>query len=166
MAAVERHVDADAALRGAGLRARVFGGGGFASVALDDPARAPEAAALARSLGLEAWLRTAPPPGLRLGHPRYGDLVLLAPPGTAIARAEPERPAMRGAHGYRPEQPEMGALFVACGRGARPGLRIASVRAVDVAPSVLALLGIQAPAWMEGRPLPELAAPRAGRTAR
>ena len=48
----------------------------------------------------------------------------------------------------------MGALFLAAGRGVRPGLRLGEVRAVDVAPTVLALLGVEAPRWMEGRVLP------------
>jgi arylsulfatase A-like enzyme len=50
----------------------------------------------------------------------------------------------------------MGALFLALGRGARPGSALGEVRAVDVAPTVLALLGIPVPDWMEGKPIPEL----------
>ena len=58
---------------------------------------------------------------------------------------------MRGAHGYRPEESSMGGLFLAAGRGASPGTRLGPVRAVDVAPTALALLGIPAPEWMESR---------------
>ncbi len=50
----------------------------------------------------------------------------------------------------------MGALFLALGRGARPGSALGEVRAVDVAPTVLALLGIPVPDWMEGKPIPGL----------
>jgi arylsulfatase A-like enzyme len=58
----------------------------------------------------------------------------------------------------------MGAIFVAFGRGARPGTELGEVRAVDVAPTVLALLGIAVPRWMEGSPIAELIPPVAGST--
>ena len=114
------------------------------------------AVTVARGLGLEAWVLEEAPPALRLGNPRFGSAVVLAPPGTAIQPSGPLRPAMRGAHGYRPEAPGMGALLLALGRGARPGSALGEVRAVDVAPTVLALLGIPVPDWMEGKPIPEL----------
>ena len=91
--------------------------------------------------------------GWRLANPRFGDLTVLAPLGTAIVRADSGRPVMRGSHGYRPEAPEMGALFLAVGRGAARGARIGPVHSLDVAPTVLALLGIPPPEWMEGRPI-------------
>jgi predicted AlkP superfamily pyrophosphatase or phosphodiesterase len=155
MAAVERRVDLDAALRGAGVAATVLGAGGvaFATVpgGADDEAKVLR---VARSLSLEAYRRADAPPRLRLANPRFGDVVVLAPAGTAIASASALKPDMLGAHGYRPEEPAMGALFLAVGRGVRPGLRLGEVRAVDVTPTVLSLLGIETPAWMEGRVLP------------
>ena len=158
MAAVERRVDLPAALRRAGVEASVRGAGGFAILSLPGgPGDAGRAVAAARGLGLEAWAREEAPPTLRLGHPRFGDVVVLAPPGTAIQPSGLLRPAMRGSHGYRPEVPGMEALFLALGRGARPGTTFGEVRAVDVAPTVLALLGIPVPGWMEGEPIPELA---------
>ena len=63
---------------------------------------------------------------------------------------------MRGSHGYRPEVSEMGGLFLALGRGARPGTKLGEVRAVDVAPTILALLGLSVPEWMEGTPIAEM----------
>ena len=153
MAPVERRVDLQAALRRENVDASVLGAGGFAILA---PGSGPAAVAVARGLGLEAWVLEEAPPALRLGNPRFGSAVVLAPPGTAIQPSGPLRPAMRGAHGYRPEAPGMGALFLALGRGARPGSALGEVRAVDVAPTVLALLGIPVPDWMEGKPIPEL----------
>lgn len=157
MAAVERHVDLGAALRNAQIGARVLGAGGFAILSLGPGASdlAP-ALAVARSLGLEAHSRAGAPSWLRLGHPRFGSGVVLAPPGTAIQSSGRSSPAMRGAHGYRPEMPEMGGLFLALGRGARPGTKLGEVRAVDVAPTVLALLGLSVPGWMEGAPIAEM----------
>jgi predicted AlkP superfamily pyrophosphatase or phosphodiesterase len=155
MAAVERSVDLDAALREVGVAATVLGAGGVVFATVPGGAEDVEKVLrVARSLSLEAYARAEAPPLLRLANPRFGDVVVLAPNGTAIASASGPKPDMRGAHGYRPEAPGMGALFLAAGRGVRPGLRLGEVRAVDVAPTVLALLGVEAPRWMEGRVLP------------
>jgi arylsulfatase A-like enzyme len=54
----------------------------------------------------------------------------------------------------------MGAILVAAGRGVRPGTELGEVRVVDVAPTVLAWLGIEAPTWMDGRPIDALVADR------
>ena len=118
---------------------------------------------IARGLGLEAWPNGQGPPEYAITNPRFGDVVVVAPLGTAIAAQSRidwllgivglERFAMRGIHGHRPELPEMGALFGAIGRGVAAGARPGTVRAVDVAPTVLALLGLPIPEWMEGRPV-------------
>jgi len=181
MLPVERSVDLEQALAQAGIPADVIGGGGFATVDLREPRRwlflpretpagraqrAERAAAVARALGLEAWPRGAGPPELPSGNPRFGDVVALAPAGTLIvghtdsvgqAAAALAGP-LRGAHGYRPELPEMTGLFAAIGRDVAPGARPPLVHAVDVAPTVLSLLGVTPPEWMEGRPVP-LSAP-------
>jgi hypothetical protein len=135
----------------------VLGAGGFATVVADgDPEATRRAVAVARGLGLEAWPRPEAPPELHVGHPRFGDAVVLAPSGTSIERSVPDRAPFLGSHGYRPERPEMGALFLAVGRGARPGAELGALRALDVAPTLLALLGVPRPDWMEGRPIAAL----------
>jgi predicted AlkP superfamily pyrophosphatase or phosphodiesterase len=168
MTETRRTVDLGDALAGAGLDAEVIGGGGFAQVELrgdaDRAARAERVVALAREHGLEAWIEGQGPPEYAISNPRFGDVVVAAPLGTAIAPQSGvdwllgliglERFAMRGIHGHRPELPEMGALFGAIGRGVAKGARPGTVRAVDVAPTVLALLGVPIPDWMEGRPIP------------
>jgi predicted AlkP superfamily pyrophosphatase or phosphodiesterase len=165
MLAVQRQVDLDAALRDAGVAASVLGGGGFVMVSLrEGSGETARAVSVARGLGLEAYARREAPAELRLGHPRFGDIAVLAPPGVAISRSGALRPAMRGSHGYPPDVRGMGAIFVAFGRGARPGTELGEVRAVDVAPTVLALLGIAVPRWMEGSPIAELIPPVAGST--
>ncbi len=157
MARVEARVDLAAALRRAGIRGRVFGGGGCVGVRVEGGSDAEaKAVRLARSLGLEAWRRGEAPAELRLGNPRFGDVVALAPPGTAIGGGR-----LLGVHGYRPETPRMEALFAAVGGAVPAGLALGDVRGIDVAPTVLSLLGVPIPEWMEGRPIPELAA-RAG----
>src|SRR5215468_2415263 len=154
MEAVRERVDLAAALRRAGVRARVLGGGGFAKAYVSGgPEAVARAAAAARALGLEAYARAEAPPELRVDQPRFGDLVVLAPPGVAIGGG-----SLRGVHGYRPELASMSALFAAIGRGVPSGLALGEVRAIDVAPTVLALLGVDVPGWMEGRPIPELRA--------
>jgi predicted AlkP superfamily pyrophosphatase or phosphodiesterase len=161
-----RWVDLDAALRRKGVAADVLGGGGSVLLSLREGADLEAALDVARGLGLQAFPRDEAPPGLRLGHLRFGDALVLAQAGTAIARGEDGKPAMRGAHGYRPEMDEMGALFVAAGRGADPGAHLGELRALDVAPTVLALLGLPVPGWMEGRPIGALVPADAGRSHR
>jgi Type I phosphodiesterase / nucleotide pyrophosphatase len=168
MVATAKSVDLGAALDAQGLDARVIGGGGFVQVVLrgdaDRAARAERVVAAARELGLEAWPRGATPPAYATSNPRFGDVVVEAPLGVEIARHDGirwwlslvgiDRFVMQGVHGQRPELPEMGALFGAIGRGVAAGARPGTVRAIDVAPTVLALLGRPVPDWMEGRPIP------------
>jgi predicted AlkP superfamily pyrophosphatase or phosphodiesterase len=135
----------------------VSSGGSAAVYALEeDPAAR---AALASKLGalfeavegVERVLRPAEFPALGLPDPRedprQGDLVLVAregysfsadPSGEALVKLE--RP--KGNHGYLPDHPAMGALFIAWGAGVRRGAVLDTVRAVDVAPTAAALLGI------------------------
>ncbi len=48
-----------------------------------------------------------------------------------------------GSHGYLNTEPEMNAIFVAWGRGIRKGTQLGTIRNVDVAPTIAALLGIE-----------------------
>lgn len=167
MTEAQRTADLADALTDAGLDAAVIGGGGFAQVEVrgdaDRAARIARVVEIARGLGLEAWPNGQGPPEYAISNARFGDVVVVAPIGTAIAAQSGidwlmgivgiERFAMRGIHGHRPELPEMGALFGAIGRGVAAGARPGTVRAVDVAPTVLALLGLPIPEWMEGRPV-------------
>jgi len=158
MHAVERSVDLQAALDDAGAEGRVHGGGGFVTVTLEDPAADLDAAlAAARALGLEAWARGRGPEGLASRHPRFGDLVAMAPPGTAISRGgllgRLRATLLGGSHGHRPDAPSMAAVFLALGRGVAPGARPGPVHVLDVAPTVLTLLGLPVPESMEGRPV-------------
>jgi arylsulfatase A-like enzyme len=176
MARVTRTLDLEAELRAAGVRANVIGGGGFATVRLargagqrqpaERRAAVRRAVEVAQKLGLEAWARGETPAEWPTANPRYGDLVVVAPVGTAIVDGERALAApaaalglgLQGAHGHRPEAPEMAGIFYALGRGVAPGARPGRVRALDVAPTVLALLGQPQPAAMPGRPLPLQAA--------
>lgn len=79
---------------------------------------------------------------------RAGQVVLFAAPGYSFI-------CERGGHGgiYRDER--LMTLLLA-GPGIAPGTLVETARAVDVLPTVLALLGLEADAdeWLEGTPLP------------
>jgi predicted AlkP superfamily pyrophosphatase or phosphodiesterase len=158
MVTAPHRVDAGTVLTGAGIAARVTGIGGFANVYLRRPGSevASRAVSVLRGTGLSAWERDAAPAALRVQHRRFGDVVVTAPIGTAIVYAGLE---LTGFHGYAPEAPEMAAVLIAAGRGVPSGLVLPPIRNVDVAPTVLALLGLPVPAWMEGTPVEALVRP-------
>ena len=66
-----------------------------------------------------------------------------------------------GIHGYDPARsPEMRAIFLALGRGVPAGARTGPVAALDVAPTVSRLLGIEPPRSCEGKPIEPIGAGR------
>jgi len=157
MAPRGRDADLRGALEEAGVAARVIGAGGFAQVHLEAPERdAGRVLAVARELGLEAWRREQAPSDLRVAHPRFGDVVVVAPEGATIRPGRMLWRLEHGFHGHRPELPSMHGLLVAAGPGIAPGTRLGRVSSLDVAPTVLALLGVDPPASMEGSVIEEL----------
>jgi arylsulfatase A-like enzyme len=76
----------------------------------------------------EAWFGLEATLGYQFGVAGAGPLVQSAAP--------------RGGAGYFPRQVVMAPGFVAFGAGLRPGVRIARMRQIDVAPTVAALLGL------------------------
>jgi len=165
-------VDPGTALREAGIAVRLVAGSSLAHVFLEEPARAGEAeAALSGLDGVEVHRREAIPESLRIRHPtRTGDLVLRTRPPLAFRGARGRLAGLYavvvrwlggsvGLHGYAPEHPDMGAILLAAGRGVAKGRRIGPVRAVDVAPTVAGLLGIEPPRHSEGTRIPGIAAP-------
>jgi arylsulfatase A-like enzyme len=165
MTSYEKSVDVRAVLAEAGIRARVIHAVASAQIHLKQPAQAGRAVEVLRALpGVEAWPRDGIPERLRYRHPRAGDLVALAEPPLALLPAN-DRGARfgglkrllggaLGAHGYDPGRyAEMRGIFVALGRGVPAGARLPRVRAIDVAPTVTRLLGIDPPASAEGTPI-------------
>lgn len=90
---------------------------------------------------------------------RMADLVLSAKDGYTFTDAltsnlvvTPPTEAVKGSHGYDPNQPAMHATFVAWGAGIKSGTQLGTIRNTDVAPTIAALLGLQIPD-AEGRAL-------------
>jgi len=153
MLAAETLLDFDRVVNDAGIRARISGMGGFATVVLsrkgpEQPDVHRRIIALARESGLEAIVVGRGHEELSFTHPRFGDLILRAPLGTAIHR--PGLPT-GGFHGYASHEPAMHGVMIAAGRGVSPGLELPLLHATDIAPTVLDLLGVAKPAWMKGR---------------
>lgn len=108
---------------------------------------------------------------LGLGGPSGGDLYVRLAPGTspsADTRGDlVERIPPAGQHLLDPDRREMQAIFVLGGPGVAKGADLGLVRAIDVAPTLSALLGIDPPAQAEGvvlrgalaHPLPATPAP-------
>ncbi len=168
MIAVNESVSPDEVLKSAGIGARVQFGSSVAHVFLDDPGDLIRArTVLADDEGLRIYRGVDLPDELRISYPqRNGDLVILIDPPRAFyqlsglrrayfgLRALWNPDAKLGMHGFDPGRSDMGAIFFALGRGVTPGYREAEIRAIDVAPTVARLLGIEAPAQSEGDPVP------------
>ncbi len=67
----------------------------------------------------------------------------------------PKTDAVKGTHGYDPNQPMLHAAFVAWGAGIKPGAKIPVMNNTDVAPTMAALLGLKIKD-ADGRALKEL----------
>ena len=165
MTEVSAVVDASGPLEASGIRARIASSGGEGQVYLQDPSELDQAlAALAHVDGLKAYTAEGLPASYRSFFPgRSGDLTLVATPPGALGRLTLGQKTLAvfsrllgnasGAHGYDPELPDMGAIFFALGRGVPKAEKLGAVRAIDVAPTVAALLGIKPPTQSEGRAL-------------
>jgi hypothetical protein len=178
---VKRHIKPNAAFLQAGLlRAEknkvttsdVYsvpeGGTALAYVTAPDPTGALLArmkAALAGIEGIEAAIE--PPDYVRYGLPlpsdnnQMGALFLVAKDGYAFS-GDPsgdvvvDAPAASlGSHGYVATDPDLRSLFIASGRGIRRGVSVASVNAVDVAPTIAHLLGLDL-GKVDGVPLTQI----------
>jgi predicted AlkP superfamily pyrophosphatase or phosphodiesterase len=175
MVTVTQGIDAMAPLKKAGIRAHAIPGAAYALIYLKDPSQRETAvAALSAVEGVRAYPADAVPERLRFRHPtRTGDVVALTDPPRAFTRPWSQEAGMLrisrlfgtavGAHGYDPSTHlEMGGIFLALGRGVGATARLPPVRAIDVAPTISQLLGIDPPAHSEGSPIPGIGSGIAG----
>lgn len=94
-------------------------------------------------------------------NPYQADLLLAAKPGYSFSTAASGSEAVvprrrsRGRHGHLPTQHLLHATFVAAGAHIRPGTRLETIYAVDVAPTIAAILGVELPG-SSGRVLTEI----------
>ena len=182
--AVKRQIRPNAALRGAGLltvqdgkvsktEAYSVPEGGTAMVYLTVPDPSGERLkrvrqALAGVEGIDTVIE--PAEFARLGLPRPEDndqmaaLFLTAKEGYSFT-ADPNDPVnvdapagSLGSHGYIATDPDLRALFIASGRGIKPGMTLDVVDNVDVAPTAARLLGLELKN-VDGRVLTEILTP-------
>lgn len=94
-------------------------------------------------------------------NPQMGDLLLVAKADYAFDDewvdddAVAELPGTAGSHGYPASNAEMNGVFVAWGRGIKPGVKLGLVDNRDVAPTIAALFGLKLPT-ADGRVLTEI----------
>jgi predicted AlkP superfamily pyrophosphatase or phosphodiesterase len=88
--------------------------------------------------------------GFPAPNERMADLVLFAEDRFAFASetkgevvADVPAGSTPGAHGYVSSDPAMNATFVASGPGIKRGVKLASIRNLDVAPTIARLLGLE-----------------------
>ena len=157
MVGANTRVNLGTLLRKNGVRAKTFGVGGFASITVGPTRRSDRdldrIVEIVGGAGLAAWRRERAPADWHVANPRFGDIVVRAPIGTAIVTA---RSLIDGFHGYAPSAPEMAALLVAYGRGVRSGASLGRVSSLAIAPTVLRLLGLPVPPQMKAEPIADL----------
>jgi predicted AlkP superfamily pyrophosphatase or phosphodiesterase len=84
-------------------------------------------------------------------NPQMGDLILVAKEGYAFSNESYEDDSVTeltfpvGSHGYLASNPKMNGVFVAWGRGIKPGVKLGMVDNIDIAPTIAELLGQQFP---------------------
>jgi hypothetical protein len=154
MAAAAHRVNLSSQLGRARLGVSVIGIGGFSMVIFDKGRKTPERVdrtlAIVREAGLEAFEREHAPDDWHVDDPRFGDIVVRAPLGTAIVTSFTH---IDGFHGYRPDEPEMAGILIAAGRGVAAGTQLGTVSSLAVAPTVLRLLGLPIPPAMQTPPI-------------
>lgn len=158
-------------LRGAGIEGSAVANDGMAHVYLDRPASREALRTLAGQAEFDTHLRATLPAWMNLGRgPRVGDLVLVTEPPyffadvdlwpwhlRFLARVGPRFASAGGRlladHGYDSRRADMQGILVLWGAGVAAGAPLEEPRAVDLHPTVMALLGLQPLAIVDGRPL-------------
>jgi predicted AlkP superfamily pyrophosphatase or phosphodiesterase len=82
--------------------------------------------------------------------PQMFDLLLTAKPGYSFSGATGGAvtaavPQQAGSHAYLASDPDLDAIFIACGHGVKAGAPLDEVRSIDVAPTIAKLLRLSLP---------------------
>jgi predicted AlkP superfamily pyrophosphatase or phosphodiesterase len=120
-----------------------------------------ERALLGRHDHFQCWRKGELPARWQFGrHPRIPPIVCQADDGWRVwMRRMPAQPALKGEHGFAPEDPGMRAAFVASGPSFRVGTRLPAFDNVNVYPLLARLLQVT-PAANDGDIAPLLPALR------
>lgn len=151
-------------------RAQALSEGGTAFVYLTSPETIEEDRAKVIKLlraheGIAEILKPENFPALHLPDPvknrQMGDLILVAKEGYAFSNESFEDESITeikfpaGSHGYLASNPKMNGVFVAWGRGIKPGVKLGMVDNIDVAPTIAELFGQNLPT-ADGKVLREI----------
>jgi predicted AlkP superfamily pyrophosphatase or phosphodiesterase len=100
----------------------------------------------------QAYLAEETPAQWRVdANPRFPDVILMPEVGFAVfSTAEKSNRISAGDHGWAPEAEDMHGFFVAAGPNIRPGVSLGPVNMVDIHPLMLAILGLEGPADIDG----------------
>ncbi|WP_050180140.1 nucleotide pyrophosphatase/phosphodiesterase family protein [Domibacillus robiginosus] len=88
-----------------------------------------------------------------LGHAHAGDILLIGAPGYMMANgtSRPSKPSLElGTHGGDSTKQDLRPVFMATGSSFKEESTVGKVSTLDLAPTVYKLLGIDAPAFVEG----------------
>lgn len=158
---VTTHLNIGGLLRRAGIDALVAADGSIAHVYLTDPSTRDAAAAkLQGRKQFDAIVPGKAPQWAHLGtSERLGDLVISTKPGYYMfdrgiwpahlrfaERFAPDELAEKtivAAHGYPPSTPGVESVFFAMGAGIAKGASLERLRAIDVHPTIAALLSVE-----------------------
>ena len=81
----------------------------------------------------------------------FADLIIQANPGYLVFSATDRLPPnLRGHHGWAPEEEAMHAIFLASGPRLPKGMRIEAIRAIDVYPLMMEILGLPITSPIDG----------------
>jgi alkaline phosphatase D len=158
MAKVDRVVNPLAAIPKEGYFPFLASSGPVCNITVRNEAQRRQVAAALHRLPKDVLAMTGPEAAVRFRYEypgRTGDFVLLCPPGATFSSFGRKRAQNfpRGMHGYDPALSEMGGIFYAEGPHFPAGKTLAKVRAVDIAPTVCACLGLSPPSRSGGRNL-------------
>lgn len=144
--------------------------GGMAFVYVNDPARKAELLPklkemFAKTEGVDRVIDGKDGPTLGMPTPEenqgMGDLVLYAKPGFAFNNSAAGEAITTptanygGSHGYLNTDPELDGIFIASGRGIKPGIVLDRMANLDVAPTIAKLMDLKLP-QQDGRVLEEI----------
>ena len=120
----------------------------------DDPERAAEIVDTVNLLWKHgrAYLPTETPKSWFVDdNPRFPDVILMPEQGFGVlSSSQLTGKLIAGDHGWAPESPEMHGFFIARGPNIKAGVPLGPVNNIDVYPLMLSILGLEAPAHIDG----------------